>query len=52
MEASGNNGPAGPLAEATEDTIALTSSPSRVTDEQWRAMRSVLDFLLSYRDEE
>jgi hypothetical protein len=48
MEASGAGEPVLPTTE-TDDT---GEAASKVTEEQWNAMRSVLDSLLAFRDDE
>ena len=42
-----------PVIESTEsDAIHVKAEHSLMTDEQWRAMRTVIEFVVNYKDRE
>ena len=47
------NGSSTPVLESTEtDAIEVKVETPTVSDEQWRAMRTVIEALVNYRDAE
>ena len=53
MDDSRENGSATPVLESTEtDVVEVKEEAPTVTDEQWRAMKAVIEALVNYRDAE
>ena len=53
MEASEDNDDKIEVLQSTEtDTTPATLQSSTITEEQWRAIKAILEFLLGYREPE
>ena len=53
MEASEDNDEKIEVLQSTEtDTVLVSAQSSNMTEEQWRAIKAILEFLLGYREPE